>query len=971
MAIYNDAGELNLFGYTISKKPKEIESKSFVPKQDINGGTEVIVNSGAAFNSYSIDLDPSAIKHESDLITKYREISLISDIDLAISEINDEFLVINENEPLIEIDFTEEFAEKYSDKTKKLITEEFTAVLKLLKFNQIGTDIVRNWYIDGRLAYHKIIDQNNQKDGIKELRPIDVARLKRIVEIIKEKDQKTNVSVVKGQNDYYVYAEVQNQHDNKTGIKIAPESIAYVTSGLVDRTTGVTISYLHKAIRPMNQLRMMEDSDVIYRLTRAPERRVFYIDTQGMARTKAEQYIKDVMARYKNKQVYNAQTGTVVDSTKHMSILEDFFLPRNTNGKGTEITTLPSGGCLSMDTKVKLLDGRDLSISEIEKEMNAGKVLWTYSCHPTTGAIVPGIITWAGVTQKSAKVMKLTFDNGEELVCTPDHKFPLYDRGFVEAKDLQINESMIPIYTKNEFLGEYKKADYTKVFNNETKKWIPTHRLVAEFFRNELVNEFVFNPEYVDNLKFVVHHKNFNRYDNSPENLCFMSWEDHAAYHRANGFSIEASILGAKSVAANRKYLKENKLEEYKLFLEKCTQWLYNCSDEEYDEYCRKVSIGIIRHITNLSPEERIARNQRSIDNFKKGSEVFARHLKSDSEFYVQYCQSLKDSWTDERRVEASVRTTKMNYAMWETEEHRKKYRAKQKSEINEAILKRIIDLAKGKTTHQLTLHQITDMLNSDEAMIAEYVKVNNSKTSRFDKTKFTAGLLKNTVKDFGYKGWHDFRKTCALQNHRLIKIEYLDAPIEVGTLTIDGDEKFHNYHTFALTCGIFTKNSLGSIENTTYFQQKLWASLNLPLSRMQTGQGSFNIGRSNEITRDEIKFAKFISKLRMRFNLLFIDLLKTQLLLKGITTLEDWNIIKDSIVFKYSKDNFFAELKESDILRERLQNVAQADVYVGKYFSQRHVMREILKMTDEECDRMEEQMSKEAPPPEAVPPAQ
>jgi hypothetical protein len=288
------------------------------------------------------------------------------------------------------------------------------------------------------------------------------------------------------------------QGDQKTGIKIAPESIAYITSGLVDRNSNLTLSYLHKSIRPLNQLRMMEDSDVIYRLTRAPQRRIFYIDTSGMARTKAEQYIKDVMARYKNKQVYDVNTGTVKDAKNHQSILEDFFLPRTTGGKGTEITTL----------------------------------------------------------------------------------------------------------------------------------------------------------------------------DGAP---------------------------------------------------------------------------------------------------------------------------------------------------------------------------------------------------------------------------------------------------------------------------------------------------SLGSIENTQYFQQKLYQSLNIPMTRLQQGQGSFNIGRSNEITRDEIKFAKFIAKLRLRFNNLFLDLLKTQLLLKGITTLEDWALIKENLRFRYAKDNFFAELKESDMLRERLQNVQVADVYAGKYFSREYVMRNMLKLSSEETDDMIKQMDKEA----------
>lgn len=508
-SLYNDQGELNLFGFTISKKQKEETSvKSFVPEANDVGGTEVSSYSGAAYNAYSIDIDPSGIKNENDLIYKYREMSLVADIDLAISEIVDEFLVLDEADKAIVLDFDEEFADKYSDKTKKLIIAEFENIVKLLTFNENGHDIFRNFYIDGRLAYHKVVDTKNPKLGIAELRPIDVAKLKRVIEIQKEKDPVTNATIIKGQSDYYIYAESGFSGDNKTGLKIAPDSIAYITSGLMDRNANLPISYLHKAIRPLNQLRMMEDSDVIYRMTRAPERRVFYIDTSGMARTKAEQYIKDVMARYKNKQVYDSVTGTLKDDKKHLSILEDFWLPRANGGKGTEITTLPSGG-------------------------------------------------------------------------------------------------------------------------------------------------------------------------------------------------------------------------------------------------------------------------------------------------------------------------------------------------------------------------------------------------------------------------------------------------------------------------------GLGALENTEYFQTKLWQALALPTSRMQTGQGSFNIGRGNEITRDEIKFAKFIAKLRRRFNSLFLDLLKTQLLLKGITTTEDWDAIKDNLVFKYGKDNFFAELKESDIFKERMANATAADPFVGRYFSQRHVMREMLKMTDKECDDMLDQMKKETPtevPPDATP---
>jgi hypothetical protein len=499
MAVF-DNNELNIFGFTIRKKSDSTqELNSFVPKADDTGGIEnIVTGSGAAYNSYSIDLDPSGIKKESDLVQRYRELSLVADVDNAISEIVDEFIV-NDEDVALSLDFTEKFVEKYSEKTRELIINEFENILSMMNFDLNSQDIFRNWYVDGRLAYHKVIDAKNPKSGIVELRPIDVAKLKRIVEVIKEKDTKTQATIIKGQKEYYIYSDTGFDGDNKTGLKIATDAITYVTSGLYDRLTNMPLSYLHKAIRPMNQVRMMEDSDVIYRMTRAPERRVFYIDTSGMNRTKAEQYIKDVMARYKNKQVYDATTGTLKDDKKHLSILEDFWLPRANGGKGTEITTLPSGG-------------------------------------------------------------------------------------------------------------------------------------------------------------------------------------------------------------------------------------------------------------------------------------------------------------------------------------------------------------------------------------------------------------------------------------------------------------------------------GLGSLENTEYFQTKLWRALNIPLSRMQQGQGTFNLGRGNEITRDEIKFNKFILKLRRRFNLLFLDLLKTQLLLKGIATQEDWDIIKDQLVFKYGKDNFFAELKEIDMWRERMTSVQLADQFVGKYFSKRYIQRTLLRMTDEEIKTMDEQIDEETP---------
>lgn len=345
MAIDNKDDGFNLFGFQIKKKVDKTTPESFVPAQNDDGGAQIEITTGAAYNSFSIDIDPSAIRDEIELIRRYRELALVSDIDIAVEEITNELLIYDEYKSPLGIDFTEDFAKTYSEKTKEIIKEEFEEILAMMNFNVTGSDIVKSWYVDGKFAYHKIIDPKQPTNGIIELRPIDVAKLKRVVEIKKEKDPRTQVDIIKSQEEYFIYSDKGFLGNEKMGLKITKDAIAYVTSGVVDRNTNMVLSYLHKAIRPMNQLRMMEDSEVIYRMGRAPQRRVFYIDTNGMPRTKAEQYIKDVMARYKNKQVYDANTGTVKDDKKHLSILEDFWLPR-TNGKGTEITTLDGGGTL-------------------------------------------------------------------------------------------------------------------------------------------------------------------------------------------------------------------------------------------------------------------------------------------------------------------------------------------------------------------------------------------------------------------------------------------------------------------------------------------------------------------------------------------------------------------------------------------------------------------------------------------------
>jgi hypothetical protein len=638
---------MNLFGFQINRATPE--PISFAPKENDDGA--VVVAEGGAYGTY-LDLDGS-VRTEAELVTKYREMSQHPEVDTAIDDIVNEVITQEPETKLVDLVLDEL---DQPTKIKNILVEEFENILELMEFNEHSYDVFRRWYVDGRLYYHAILDQDPKK-GIVELRYIDPRKIRKVREV-KRKKANSNVPISQTASEYYIYNEKGFSKttgtsalpsNNGGSIKIAKDSIVHCTSGLTSINGDLVQSYLHKAIKPLNQLRSMEDSLIIYRISRAPERRIFYIDVGNLPKAKAEQYLRDIMTKFKNKLVYDAASGEVKDDRKHMTMLEDFWLPRRSDSRGTEITTLP-GGCLSMDTKVDLLDGRALSITDIETELSNNKTLWTYSCDPLTGKIVPGLISWAGVTQESAQVMKLTLDNGETITCTPDHKFPVWTKGFVEAKDLIIGESMIG--------------------------------------------------------------------------------------------TIEDTIV-----------------------------------------------------------------------------------------------------------------------------------------------------------------------------------------------------LISN--------------------------IEILDEEITVGTLTIDKDEIHHDYHTFALSVGIFTKNSnLGEITDIQYFQKGLYRALNVPFSRLDPEQ-QFNIGRATEITRDEVKFSKFINRLRNKFATLFTKILERQLILKGIIAPEDWDTFKDKIQYKFSQDNYYAELKETEVLRDRIAMLRDIDDYAGLYYSHDWIRRHVLRQSDEDIKEINAQIVAEAKDPQ------
>jgi len=476
-----------LFGFSIeNSEPLSPTAVSPVPPNN-EDGVDHYASSGF-FGSY-VDLE-GVYRTEFELIKRYREMSLHPEVDSAIEDIVNEAIVSDANDVPVQIDLDNLNA---SDGIKNKVRKEFKYILDLLDFDKKCHEIYRNWYIDGRLFYHKVIDLKNPHEGIKELRYIDASKM-RYVRQQKKNSQPglNNLQKLRSDNpmdyefpeieEYFIYnprtaysSSNPSQTGANQGIKIAKDAVTYCTSGLVDRNKGHTLSYLHKAIKSLNQLRMIEDSLVIYRLSRAPERRIFYIDVGNLPKVKAEQYLRDVMMRYRNKLVYDANTGEIRDDKKHMSMLEDFWLPRREGGRGTEISTLPGGQNLGEITdieyfKKKLYKSLNVPSSRIEGDggFNLGRsseiLRDELKFSKFVGRLRKRFSNMFNDMLRTQLILKniITPDDWEVMSEHIQYDF-LYDNHFSELKEAELlNERLSLVATAEPYVGKYFSQDYIR-----------------------------------------------------------------------------------------------------------------------------------------------------------------------------------------------------------------------------------------------------------------------------------------------------------------------------------------------------------------------------------------------------------------------------------------------------------------------------------------------------------------------------
>ena len=475
---------MEIFGFEISRKKDELrattvnQGQSFVAPAD-DDGTPVIAQQagyvgGGAYGSY-VDMD-GGIKNEVELIRRYRETSLVPECDAAIEDIINECITSDSADRIVTLDLRDV---KLSDSIKKKMQDEFSHILSLMKFNQNSHELFRKWYVDGRIYFHKVVDTKRPKLGLVDLRNVDPLKIKKVRNVEEEKG-KDGIKRIKSIEEFYVFNDKgfdKSSAVEGSTLKIAPEAVCYTTSGLLDYNKNAVIGYLHKALKTSNQLSMMEDALVIYRLSRAPERRIFYIDVGNLPKAKAEQYLAETMNKYRNKLIYNADTGEIKDDRKHMSMLEDFWLPRREGGRGTQIETLPGGQNLSEIEdieyfKKKLYRSLNVPVSRMEAEngFNMGR----------SAEITRDEVKFNKFTNRLQKKFSRVFTDIlrtqlalKEIVSAEEfdkfRDFILYDfetdNHFKELKEFELLRDRMDVLSQvAEYVGQYYSKEYIRKY---------------------------------------------------------------------------------------------------------------------------------------------------------------------------------------------------------------------------------------------------------------------------------------------------------------------------------------------------------------------------------------------------------------------------------------------------------------------------------------------------------------------------
>lgn len=871
-------------------------------------------------------------------VKDYRIMAAFSEVSNALDEICDEVINIDTHKgSAVNLKIVNTTLNEYQTTQ---VDKEFSKYINYFDLEHKGWEYFRQLLVEGELYWEHIIHKDHVKEGI-----LGIAKI--ASETIDPVFSNVQNDLLKG----FLYRKPVFDKNNPlkmVDVKYVPmdrNQVTYVHSHVWNESKTMRVPFLENCRRAYRQLTMVEDAIIIYRLARAPERLVFNVDVGNAAGPKAEAILNKLVSQYWSSKTYDPGSGGLVQKFNPQSILDNFWFAKRAGSEGTTVQQLP-GGCFSMDTKVPLLDGRILTISEIEEELKAKKDVWVYSCDPETGNIKPGIVSWAGVTRRDSDVMRLTLDNGKEITCTLDHKFPIINRGFVEAKDLVVGDSLIPFNSKRQKMGK-KGNDYEMVYQNDTKEWVYTHRMVSRFNKTHgIQGELVYDERLKGEKKDVIHHKDLNRFNNNPDNLVLMNGKDHILLHRSikfpEGVGTAAALARFKELKKDEAWyenFKNKSKETFKRFNNSLTE-------KQRSELLNKRKQGLKEYFANLSDDTKRELRERCIKNSLKGANKLQNKFATDSnykkEFYQKVSIGQKNKF-ESMRISGEYsefiknRTEKLLQSQSYLENIRQ-LTENQTLVFDKKILDKVAFLVKGKTRFEITREDICNEINNNPELLQLFLESNKDKNIKnWDRTGLKPTHFTPMVKSFGYKNWRQFRNESSFYNHKVAKIEFLSEKIDVGTLTIDKDEVYHDHHTFALDAGVFTKNSnLGELQDLMYFIKKLYQSLKVPTTRLDP-QDAFRDGA--DMLREELKFAKFIIRLQQSFAEGLKNGFITHLQLKGMW--KDYKLKEQNISLNFNVPTNFYELRESQKLELKtttFSNIASQESVSPTYAQKRYL---------------------------------
>lgn len=655
-------------------------------------------------------------------------------------------------------------------------------------------------------------------------------------------------------------------------------------------------SVLFPAIKAFRHLSLLEDSVIIYRIVRAPERRVFFVDVGNMPPQRVKAYLEAIRNELKQKRIPNESGGT------------------------DKIDSVYNPMCLVLDTKIPLLDGRTLTLKELIDEHEDGKQNWVYSTDPKTGSVLPGLISWAGVTRKDADLVRITLDTGKTIDCTPDHKFPTLNRGFVEAKDLLSTDSLISFETDQKSLSHDPNRSYTRVFDHESNEFVMVHRMVAEYFRDlNKHQEFTFSPEYEGAPKCDVHHKNYDRYDNSPQNLTWMNHRDHFLYH--------------------------SQVKK---------EWWEQLKTEERQRITQKISSSLKEYYSELTVEQREELSTASSIKYKK---MIKKLRETEPEKYAK--------WRTALGAIRSARTAEDSFFKEQLCKNLTPFGGTQPLKVSRDTLGHLVTIIKKEGLNRNT---VITAANVDASFLESLSKDNQDSIDKTLTNKFSEKLtdkgLSCIYQTYGYKNWKHLASSVEQYNHRVKSVEFLEEHADTGCVTIDGDHKYHDHHTFALDAGIFTKNSmvedyffaqtadgrgsrvetlsggenLGEIADLNFFQNKFLQGLRIPSSYMRgaaDGGGQVNDGKVGVAYIEELRFANYVSRLQSKIHDTFDSHFKAYLKSAGI------NVDKYLFKIKLVDPQNFMDYKQADVDEKMIGNYSNVKdvLYLAERYKQKHYL--------------------------------